>query len=142
MAAPPTYRIRELARITGLTVRAIRYYVQLGLVPRPKPRGVATVYSREQLLRLQAIAHMRKRERLRLPAVKRRLSTMTLEQIEQLVTPPAPGPAAPVDPLANKGARWDRIELLPGLELCVRTDATTLVRRLASEILAGYGATK
>jgi hypothetical protein len=139
---PATYRIRELSRITGLTVRAIRYYVQLGLVPRPKPRGAATVYTREQLLRLQAIALLRKRDRLRLPLVKRRLSSMTPEQIEQLVTPAAPAPAAPVDPLANRGARWDRIELLPGLELAVRTDATTLVRRLASEILGSYGAAK
>jgi hypothetical protein len=132
----------ELASVVTSAALVEAGTLELGLLPRPTPRGVATVYSREQLLRLQAIALMRRRERLHLPVIKRRLSTMTIEQIEQLVTPPAPSPAPPVDPLADKGARWDRIELLPGLELNVRTDATTLVRRLASEILAGYGAAK
>ncbi|WP_437669111.1 hypothetical protein [Sorangium sp. So ce131] len=36
--------------------------------------------------------------------------------------------------------RWDHVVLLPGLELHVRGDATAVVRRLATEIHARYGA--
>ncbi|MBK8256435.1 MAG: MerR family transcriptional regulator [Polyangiaceae bacterium] len=36
--------------------------------------------------------------------------------------------------------RWERVVLLPGLELHVRADASGLVRRLAAEIHARYGA--
>lgn len=153
----PTYRIDEITRRTGFTARAIRYYVQRGLLPATPQRGVATVYTHEQLLRLQAITILRTRERLRLAAVKRRLSAMSLAEIEALVaTVAAPGhtaaqtataeatptiPGAPADAVKLRPfTRWDRAELLPGLEIAVRSDAAPVVRRLAEEIFTKYGA--
>jgi DNA-binding transcriptional MerR regulator len=136
------YRTAEVARLAGITPRTLRYYVELGLLPGPEQRGVQTVYTRAQLLRLQAIPLLRKRERLRLPAVKRRLNAMSAEEIEALVTPPkplvatSPGLAAPPYPCV----RWDYVELLPGLELRVRSNAGAVLRRLAQEIHAQYGA--
>ncbi len=156
----PTYRIEEITRRTGFTARAVRYYVQRGLLPATPQRGVATVYTHEQLLRLLAITLLRTRERLRLEAVKRRLAGMSLADVEALVatiggvplpagaatgTAPASVGAAPGDGAVGSAGpptflRWDRAELLPGLEIAVRSDAAPVVRRLAEEIFAKYGA--
>ncbi|WP_437511906.1 MerR family transcriptional regulator [Sorangium sp. So ce1099] len=55
---------------------------------------------------------------------------------------PAPVDAGARDPLPLPGGleRWDRLALLPGLELHLRSDATAVVRRIAAEIHARYGA--
>jgi DNA-binding transcriptional MerR regulator len=154
----PTYRLQEFPGLAGVTARAVRYYVQRGIVPAPEPRGVATVYTQEQLARVKAIAILRKRERLRLPGVKPRLEGMSLAEVEALVASAAPpsGGAKSAEAGAGAGAaaaiansearppypatRWDHVELLPGLELRVRSDAGSVVRRLAQEIFAQYGA--
>ena len=55
----------------------------------------------------------------------------------------APG-GAPVDSAAFRpglAQRWERIELVTGLELHLRADAPPLLVRLAQEIHAQYGAT-
>ncbi|WP_437758097.1 helix-turn-helix domain-containing protein [Sorangium sp. So ce1389] len=55
---------------------------------------------------------------------------------------PTPVGASARDPLPLPGGleRWDRVALLPGLELHLRSDATAVVRRIAAEIHARYGA--
>ena len=81
-----------------------RYYVELGLLPGPEQRGVQTVYTHAQLLRLQAIPILRKRDRLRLPMVKRHVNAMSDAEVEALVAPPkppvssSPGAAPPPHP--------------------------------------------
>ncbi len=147
---PRTYPLHEIVRLTGLTPRSIRYYIERDMLPGPEQRGVATVYTHEQLVRLQAIPLLRKRERLRLAGVKKRLDKLSLQEIEAFVTPPAPPPPppAPLSPPPSPGeetptyprTRWDHVELIPGLELRVRADAGAIVRRLAQEIFARYGA--
>jgi DNA-binding transcriptional MerR regulator len=137
-----TYRLGEIARLAGVTPRTLRYYIELGLLPGPEQRGVQTVYTHAQLVRLQAIPLLRKRDRLRLPMVKRRLNAMTDAEIEALVTPAKPPAATPpgVAPPPYPCVRWDYVELLPGLELRVRSNAGAVLRRLAQEIHARYGA--
>jgi hypothetical protein len=58
-------------------------------------RGVATVYTHEQLVRLRAITALRRRDRLRLDGVKLRLQVMSAAEIDALVAPPVPAPSAP-----------------------------------------------
>ena len=52
----PAYRIEDLARRSGATVRTIRAYQDRGLLPRPERRGRANVYSDVHLARLHQIA--------------------------------------------------------------------------------------
>jgi DNA-binding transcriptional MerR regulator len=147
----PTYPPAEIARLTGFTTRTLRYYVELGLIPGPKSHGPGVRYTREHLVRLLAIKHLRDTEKLRLDAVKRRLAKLSLAEMEALTSPapaapePAPPPPDPPAPAALAAlpiayARWDYIELIPGLELRVRSDAGPVLRRLAQEIHAQYGA--
>lgn len=151
--AGPTYRLEEITRLADVSPRALRYYIERGLLPGPEPRGAATVYTHEQLVRLQAIALLRRRDRLTLDRIKRRLHCMSAADLEALIAPPAP-PAPPEPPLPPPPAptmeaipaghlpcvRWDHVELLPGLELRVRSDAGPLLRRLVREIYGQYAA--
>ncbi|MBP2404027.1 DNA-binding transcriptional MerR regulator [Streptomyces syringium] len=53
---PAEYRIEDLARHSGATVRTIRGYQDRGLLPRPERRGRANVYRDTHLSRLGQIA--------------------------------------------------------------------------------------
>lgn len=50
------YRIEDLARHSGATVRTIRAYQDRGLLPKPERRGRANVYQDTHLARLRQIA--------------------------------------------------------------------------------------
>ena len=134
------------AWLTGFTARTLRYYIELGLIPGPKARGLGARYTREQLARLLAIKHLHETEKLRLDAIKRRLAKLSLADMEALVPPTSPQAVAADAPIASAPtttmayARWDYVELIPGLELRVRSDAGPVLRRLAQEIHAQYGA--
>ncbi|MGW1953535.1 MerR family transcriptional regulator [Streptomyces sp. NPDC001920] len=56
--ASPTYRIEDLAHLSGATVRTIRAYQDRGLLPRPERRGRANLYSDIHLARLRQIADL------------------------------------------------------------------------------------
>ncbi|TQK53131.1 MerR-like DNA binding protein [Streptomyces sp. SLBN-118] len=52
------YRIEDLARHSGATVRTIRAYQDRGLLPKPERRGRANVYGSSHLARLRQIADL------------------------------------------------------------------------------------
>jgi DNA-binding transcriptional MerR regulator len=72
------YLISDLAEKAGVTVRTIRYYTQLGLLPEPERPGKFACYTNEHLERLELI---RKLKDLRLP----------LWEIEQVLKTPNTG---------------------------------------------------
>ncbi len=53
------YTIEELASITGISVRTIRFYRQSGLIGAPERRGRNAFYSDEQLAQLRTVAGLR-----------------------------------------------------------------------------------
>ncbi|GAA3189266.1 MULTISPECIES: MerR family transcriptional regulator [Streptomyces] len=57
----PEYRIEDLARLSGATVRTIRAYQDRGLLPRPERRGRANVYGDAHLTRLRQITDLLER---------------------------------------------------------------------------------
>jgi DNA-binding transcriptional MerR regulator len=138
-----TYTLNELARAGGVTTRAVRYYLECGVLPSAVFRGTQTTYNEDHLLRLKVIRRLRTEERLRIDAIKRRLAQLSHDQIRALVLEPEPAPAAepraPASSPAYASQRWEHIVLLPGLELKIRSDASPLLVRLAEEIHARYG---
>ncbi len=61
MTEPPVeYSLSELSKETGVEARTIRSYISMGLLPSPKRLGANTRYPESTLLRLRAIAKMRK----------------------------------------------------------------------------------
>jgi DNA-binding transcriptional MerR regulator len=57
-AGPPEYRIDELARLAGTTVRNVRAYQDRGLLPGPRRVGRVGLYSEAHLARLRVIAEL------------------------------------------------------------------------------------
>ena len=55
------YRIEDLARVSGATVRNIRAYQDRGLLPRPGRRGRSNVYDDSHLARLRQITGLLER---------------------------------------------------------------------------------
>ncbi|MFD7436936.1 MerR family transcriptional regulator [Streptomyces sp. NPDC059861] len=53
-----TYRIEDLAHLTGTTVRTIRAYQDRGVLPRPERRGRANAYTDTHVHRLRQIADL------------------------------------------------------------------------------------
>lgn len=55
---PPNYRIDELARLAGTTVRNIRAYQDRGILPGPRREGRVGFYSDAHLARLRLIGQL------------------------------------------------------------------------------------
>ena len=55
---PAEYRIRELSRLSGTSVRNIRAYQDRALIPPPIRRGRVSIYSYDHLSRLRVITEM------------------------------------------------------------------------------------
>ena len=66
-------KIDELAELTGVTRRTIRYYVASGLLPSPGPRGV---YGEEHFERLEAIKRLQV-QRLSLNEIREQLAPLS-----------------------------------------------------------------
>lgn len=60
-AAEQLYRIGEVAERVGVTARTIRYYEELGLLPRPsgRPKGAHRLYGEADVARLQELIRLR-----------------------------------------------------------------------------------
>ena len=129
--SPPeeSYAIHQIARATGLPPRTIRHWTARGLLEAPPFRAAATRYSREHLARLRAIQQLRE-QNVRLDVIRARLDA-----------PPPPAATAPVRPPPPKYPleRWERIVLVPGVELHVNAAGGPMLRRMAEEIFAAYG---
>lgn len=147
----------EVAAQAGIQARTIAFYISEGLLPSPRFRGPATRYDREHLLRVVAIKKLQRDEKLSLSQVKRRLKTMTREQLEELAraelakseampsqkdaTPAGAAEGAPARASASTAmTSWERLEILPGLELFVRSNVSPHVRRVVREIEAQFAA--
>src|SRR3954464_5321289 len=106
--------IGELADSAGLSRRAIRFYVQQGLLPTPTGRGRGRHYDGTHLQALRRIAELQ-------------AAGHSLDAIRMILkggTPPVP--AAPSSPGRNGQAKprpmlsaelWTRLRLAEGLEL-------------------------
>ena len=124
-----SYTIEQIGRATGLTPRTIRHWTARGLLEPPPFHAAATRYGQGHLARLRAIQALRKQNLL-------------LDQIRaRLDAPPPVTEQAPARPPPPKypAERWERIVLVPGVELHVNAAGGPMLRRMAEEIFAAYG---
>ena len=93
------YNIGQLAELTGLSRRTIRFYIQSELVPPPHGAGRGHYYDTSHLQILQRICSLKDNKKS-LEQIKREIKGES--SIEQEL--PAP-------------TSWTRIEIIPGIEL-------------------------
>jgi DNA-binding transcriptional MerR regulator len=100
------YGVDELAELSGVSRRTVRYYIQEGLLTPPFGLGRGSHYGREHLEQLLRVKAMQEQG-------------LALEEIRGVLSgKKPPRPMAP--PPANvPRASWTRIELAPGVELHV-----------------------
>ena len=58
MPIEPEYTLQELAAITGVTPRTVRYYISVGLLPAPAQAGPNTRYGEDVLRRVRLIRRL------------------------------------------------------------------------------------
>jgi DNA-binding transcriptional MerR regulator len=158
--APQTgWRIRELAHLAQVSVRTLRSYVAMGLLTPTEFRGTATRYQRGELVRLLAVLQGRKDTKLTLSEIKQRLEAWGDAELEAWIRtlrlPPlaaaalgitqsaAPQAAAASEapPLENwlpQLQAYQRIQLIPGLELSLSALASPAALRAARELCEKY----
>ena len=98
------YSIDDLVRLTGLTKRTIRYYIQTGLVARPEGERRAAYYGERHLETLLRVK--------RLTA-----EGFSLERVKALIDAPERVPSAA--PAPGSVTVRSHIHLAPGVELSV-----------------------
>lgn len=74
--AAPSWTIDELAHAVGMTVRTIRYYASLGLLPAPERRGRMAYYDDRHRARLELVQTMQD-QGLNLAAIEQHLSRLS-----------------------------------------------------------------
>jgi DNA-binding transcriptional MerR regulator len=128
-ATADTIRIGDLARRTGLTVRTIRYYEELGLLESVKRvEGGVRVYTRDDERRLRFIQRLKVlgltlQEMLELESLYRR------ERTNRAVLPKL------IEILDRHLAQtMERVESLLSLRDQIRTERERIARRLLEEV--------
>ena len=91
------YSISDLARLSGVTPRTVRYYVAQGLLPSPEQAGPSTRYGEGHLARLRLIRRLQ-REHLPLAEIRSRLAPLGDDEVVQLVATTDADPAVEPTP--------------------------------------------
>jgi len=86
MKTKKTYPLSELAELSGVTPRTLRYYISRGLLPGPEKAGRGATYNDGHLARVREIQSLQA-EGLTLAGIARRLAPEAPEELS-----PAPGP--------------------------------------------------
>jgi len=68
-----TYKIDELAQLSGVPSRTVRFYNTQGLLPPPTMRGRVAFYNQEHLLALNVIKELKEQQNLPLEVIKQLL---------------------------------------------------------------------
>ncbi|MEM8681338.1 MAG: MerR family transcriptional regulator, partial [Planctomycetota bacterium] len=124
--------IGDLADAAGVSRRAIRFYVQRGLLPPPQGKGRGSVYLPHHLERLQQIQQLQAAGHA-LDAIARLLQEGA-PSTETKAASPSSGEARTASSPSRVTARlWTHLQLGEGLELHVDTHRHALT---AEQILA------
>ena len=76
--------LEDLAKLSKMSIRTLRYYIQEGLLPGPDTRGKFASYSREHLERIEMIKRL-KNKYLPLQQIKQLMDNMSEEDIHQML---------------------------------------------------------
>ena len=161
------YTLQDLADLTGVTARTIRFYVAQGLLPSPGRLGPGVTYGSGHLARLRLIRQLQ-REHLPLAEIRARLESLDDAAVVAIVeapsTPPSSGsaadyirgvlaksrvadmpaayslvapslPAPSETPPADR-SQWDRVVLVPDVELHVRRPLTRHLNKRVERLIA------
>jgi DNA-binding transcriptional MerR regulator len=121
----PAYAIADLSRLTGISVRTIRYYLSQGLLPAPGESGPGAHYGETHLDRLRLTKRLQK-QHLPLAEVRSHLAELTDDEISALA-------ATHEEPPASRTSALDYVRAVLGESPPARGQPpASLLRRMAS----------
>ncbi|HET7182431.1 MAG TPA: MerR family transcriptional regulator [Candidatus Limnocylindrales bacterium] len=94
MPSDVPYSISDLAGLTGLTVRTIRYYLAQGLIPASGESGPGAHYGDAHLARLRLVRRLQQ-QHLPLAEIRARLAALTDAEVADLAASASPAVAEP-----------------------------------------------
>jgi DNA-binding transcriptional MerR regulator len=97
------YSLQQLTDLAGVSARTVRYYITEGLLPPPVVAGPQSHYTGAHLSRLQLIGRL-KDAYLPLREIRRQISALSDQEIEDLLVEDQPAASAPL-PLAAPSVR-------------------------------------
>lgn len=104
MNTPQSYSLDDIASLTELPPRTVRYYIQTGLVDRPLGIGKGATYTQrhvEQLLQIR----------------KWQLAGLSLERIGEVMRRADAGPLPPAPRRAGTVEVWSHLVVADGVEI-------------------------
>lgn len=108
MEKQKTFTLDELAALTELPRRTVRYYIQSGLIDRPQGVGKGAYYTQRHLERLLLLR-------------KWQLAGLSLERIGELLREQDSGPLPPTPRRAGTVEVWSHLVVADGVELTLET---------------------
>ncbi|MFH2040036.1 MAG: MerR family transcriptional regulator [Chloroflexota bacterium] len=78
------YTLEDLEKLSGMSIRTLRFYIQEGLLPGPDTRGKYARYSKDHLDILRFIDRL-KEMHMPLKKIRHLLETMSNEDIERII---------------------------------------------------------
>ena len=101
METEARYSLAELARVTGVTPRTVRYYIAQGLLAGANETGPGASYDADHLARLRLIRELQ-RQHLPLAEIRTRLAGLRSDEVavlleEQASAATQPGPSSALD---------------------------------------------
>ncbi|HMK44935.1 MAG TPA: helix-turn-helix domain-containing protein [Dissulfurispiraceae bacterium] len=114
------YSIDEIAAMTGLTRRTIRYYVQEGLINPPAGRGRGGFYYDSHL---QAVTRIRQLQE----------QGASLQTIRNMFNFPSSESSVPT--AIDERELWSRVQIVKGLELHISKEVGEKEHRKLNELI-------
>lgn len=126
-----TYTLSELADLANCPVRTVRYYIQIGLIPRPLGAGRGAHYAAEHLEKLLEIQKWQR-------------AGLSLERISELLTVPEATDVPVPPPRPGDVCVKSHLQVAAGIELVIDPRASGLssedLRAFCAEVVARYRA--
>jgi len=105
---PRRLSLDELATLTGLSARTVRYYIAQGLVDRPEGAKRGSYYTQRHVEQLLLVR-------------KWQLAGLSLERIGELLKQQAAGPLPPTPRRAGTVEVWSHLVVADGVELTLES---------------------
>ncbi len=104
MKSEGLYTLDEIAALTELPRRTVRYYIQTGLIDRPQGAGKGAHYTQHHVEQLLMVR-------------KWQLAGLSLERIGELMRQQSAGPLPPTPRRAGTVEVWSHLVIADGVEL-------------------------
>jgi DNA-binding transcriptional MerR regulator len=113
MPSPPSYTLDQIAALSELPRRTVRYYIQSGLIDHPHGIGKGAYYTQHHIEQLLLVR-------------KWQLAGLSLERIGEVLKQQASGPLPPTPRRPGTVEVWSHLVIADGVEITLEPNRAGL----------------